>query len=123
MRMRTEGRVAAALLAVLLAAGCGSGSGGGGAAGMGAGGEGGLQSTQSAMTAEAPLGTCIEMGSGDSIPCAGLDSGTTVTFKVEPPPDSGSTSTVPFAALAVNCQKGDSGSTSTVPCAVFVRQK
>lgn len=123
MRMRAEGRVSAALLAVLLATGCGSGSGGGGAAGTGAGSEGGLQSTQSAMTAEAPLGTCTESGTGDTIPCYGMESGTTVMLKVEPPRDSGSTSTVPFSALVADCWKGDSGSTSTVPCTVSVKSK
>ena len=122
MRMRTEGRVAAALVAVLFAAGCGSGSTGGGASGTGAGPEGGLQSTQSAMTAEAPLGTCTETGTGDTIPCFGMDPGTTVSLKVVPPSgDSGSTSTVPMKSLLADC--ADSGSTSTVPCTITVKRK
>src|SRR5687768_805747 len=100
----------ALVLAVLLATGC---NGNVPATGEATG------TTQAAMTADlAPAGTCTEAGSGDTIPCMGLTSGTTVALKVEPP-DSGSTSTVPFAKLTAECT--DSGSTSTVPCTVYVK--
>jgi hypothetical protein len=116
--MRAEWRSVRALALVVLVSGCGD-SGGGAAVGS----TEGLQSTSSAMTAEAPAGTCTDSGSTSNVPCIGLASGTTVSFKVLPPPDSGSTSTVPYAALTVECQEADSGSTSTVPCTIIVKKK
>ena len=99
MRMRAEWRAAPALgLVVLYLAGCGS----------------------RPAPAVAPSGTCSDSGSTTSVPCIGMSSGTTVAFKVLPPPDSGSTSTVPYSALTVTCQ--DSGSTSTVPCIIVVKK-
>ena len=101
MTIRDDGRMLpAVVLAALLAAGC----------------------SQAASDLNlAPAGTCTEAGSTDPVPCMGLESGTTVMLKVEPPPDSGSTSTVPYARLVAECT--DSGSTSTVPCTIVVKKK
>ena len=118
MRMRAEWLSGAASALVVLLIGCGDSVNR-----PPVGTTDGLQSTSSAMTAEAPAGTCTDSGSTSNVPCIGLDSGTTVSFKVLPPPDSGSTSTVPYAALTVECQESDSGSTSTVPCTIFVKKK
>ena len=119
MRMRADRLSVAALALAILLIGCNGDSGGGAAVGN----AGGLESTSSAMTAEAPAGTCTDSGSTSNVPCIGLASGTTVSFKVLPSPDSGSTSTVPYAALTVECQEADSGSTSTVPCTIFVKKR
>ncbi len=128
MRTRDDRRTwPGVMLALLLAAGCGD-AGGGAAAGGTAGGEGApsgeMGSTSSAMTAEAPAGTCTDAATADTVPCIGLPSGTAVTLKVQRG-DSGSTSTVPYSALAADCggSSSDSGSTSTVPCTVVVKKK
>jgi hypothetical protein len=130
MRMRNDRRMWPVLtLAVLLAAGCkavGDGAGTGSTATAGGAEGGGMQSTSSAMTVESPSGSCTDAGSSDTVPCMGMASGTTVSFKVVQPAkvDSGSTSTVPYAALMADCtSSGDSGSTSTVPCTVVVKKK
>ena len=115
MRMRAEWLSVRTLALVVLVIGCGD-SGGGAAVGN----TEGVQSTSSAMMAEAPAGTCTDSGSTSNVPCIGLSTGTTVSFAVQPTSDSGSTSTVPYAALTVTCQ--DSGSTSTVPCTIYVKK-
>lgn len=116
MRMRAEWRSVRALALVVLVIGCGDSGGG-----ADVGNTEGLQSTSSAMTAEAPAGTCTDSGSTSNVPCIGLPRGTSVSFALQPTSDSGSTSTVPYSALTVSCQ--DSGSTSTVPCTIYVKQK
>jgi hypothetical protein len=120
MRMRAEWLSVRASALVVLVIGCGD-SGGGAAVEN----TEGLQSTSSAMTAEAPAGTCTDSGSTSNVPCSGLPSGTKVKFSVQTlaKTDSGSTSTVPYAALMVECEEADSGSTSTVPCAITVKKK
>jgi len=118
MRMRAEWLSVRASALVVLVIGCGD-SGGGAAAGN----TEGVQSMSSAMTAEAPEGTCTDSGSTSNVPCIGLPTGTTVSFALQPTSDSGSTSTVPYAALTVECQESDSGSTSTVPCTIYVKKK
>lgn len=119
MRTRDDARMwpALALAVVLFAAGCADGDA------PPVSDTGTVSSTSAAMTADsmAPAGTCTEAGTTDTVPCMGLDNGTTVTLKVVPPPDSGSTSTVPFKTLAADC--ADSGSTSNVPCTVVVKKK
>lgn len=119
MRMRDDARMwpALALVGVLFAAGCVREDA------PPAGDSGTVSSTTAAMTADpiAPAGTCTEAGTTDTVPCMGLDGGTTVTLKVMSASDSGSTSTVPFKTLVADC--ADSGSTSTVPCTVFVKKK
>jgi hypothetical protein len=117
MRKREDARMwpAAALIAVAAAAGCG---------GQPVPDSEAVESEPVEMVAAA---VCQDSGSTSTVPCAGLSSGTSVSFKVLPSSDSGSTSTVPYARLAADCTESgsgaDSGSTSTVPCAIYVRKQ